>query len=252
MSASVITPAVNFYAKPDNQSALETQLLFGEEIEIESESQGWAYGTCQTDNYRGFIETKNLTKEFSPPTHIITAPRTIVYQAPSAKAAPLGLLPITARVLVEKENQGEGGTHFAKTPTGFIPQAHCAPLDLAQYDFVSTALALLGTPYIWGGRDSTRGIDCSALLQLALAIAGIKAPRNSAEQEKFLGKPLTATEPLERGDLIFWQAHIGIMVDSENLLHANAFHMAVAVEDFATAKERIQNVVGPVRALKRL
>jgi glucose/arabinose dehydrogenase len=40
-------------------------------------------------------------------------------------------------------------------------------------DFVAVAERFLGTPYLWGGRTSL-GLDCSALVQLALAAAGIK------------------------------------------------------------------------------
>ena len=45
--------------------------------------------------------------------------------------------------------------------------------------------------------------------------------------------------PLERGDLVFWSGHVGIMSDPETLLHANAHHMAVAYEPLAAVRARI-------------
>ena len=42
--------------------------------------------------------------------------------------------------------------------------------------------------------------------------------------------------PLRRGDLVFWKGHVGIMRDAEDLLHANAHHMAVAVEPLRTTR----------------
>jgi cell wall-associated NlpC family hydrolase len=56
---------------------------------------------------------------------------------------------------------------------------------------------------------------------------------------------------LERGDLVFWKGHVGIMLDEERLLHANAFHMMVAIEPLADAATRIEKTVGPVTSIKR-
>jgi len=57
---------------------------------------------------------------------------------------------------------------------------------------------------------------------------------------------------VRRGDLIFWKGHMGVMLDEARLLHANAFHMAVAIEPLAEAIARIENVAGPVTSIKRL
>ena len=45
---------------------------------------------------------------------------------------------------------------------------------------------------------------------------------------------------------------MGVMLDEARLLHANAFHMAVAIEPLAEAIARIENVAGPVTSIKRL
>ncbi len=45
---------------------------------------------------------------------------------------------------------------------------------------------------------------------------------------------------------------MGVMLDEDRLLHANAFHMAVAIEPLAEAMARIEKVAGPVSAVKRL
>jgi hypothetical protein len=45
---------------------------------------------------------------------------------------------------------------------------------------------------------------------------------------------------------------MGVMLDDTRLLHANAFHMAVAIEPLAEAVARIEKIAGPVTSAKRL
>jgi cell wall-associated NlpC family hydrolase len=75
-------------------------------------------------------------------------------------------------------------------------------------------------------------------------------------QEESLGKPLELKpnlSGLQRGDLVFWKGHVGIMLDSERLLHANGFAMATAIEPLAVAEERIRTKsYGPITSIKRL
>jgi hypothetical protein len=57
---------------------------------------------------------------------------------------------------------------------------------------------------------------------------------------------------LRRGDLVFWKGHVAIARDGATLVHANAFHMAVAVEPAAEAIARIAAGGSRVSAIKRL
>ena len=60
-------------------------------------------------------------------------------------------------------------------------------------------------------------------------------------QEQALGKELSVPySELRRGDLVFWQRHVAIVRDAASLVHANAFHMAVAFEPTAQAIARIR------------
>ena len=149
---------------------------------------------------------------------------------------------------------------------GFLPRQHLLPLasgvagggaaashilgDVTQIDdWVAIAERLVASPYKWGGRCAW-GLDCSALVQLALAAGGIDAPRDSGPQHH-IGSGIDDISQLHRGDLVFWHGHVGIMQDRTNLLHANAHHMAVASEPLANAIQRIAITAGPVTALRR-
>ena len=105
-------------------------------------------------------------------------------------------------------------------------------------------------PYVWGGKTVT-GLDCSGLIQTALQAVGKAAPRDTDMMEKALGDVVSLAD-IKRGDLVFWKGHMGVMLDETRLLHANAFHMAVAIESLAEAMARIEKSAGPVTAIKRL
>jgi cell wall-associated NlpC family hydrolase len=111
----------------------------------------------------------------------------------------------------------------------------------------------VGTPYLWGGKTSL-GIDCSGLVQVALNAAGIDCPRDSDMQEGSVGRALSPVEAQQPrcGDLIFWKGHVAIVRDAATLVHANAHHMATAIEGLDDAIARIKAAGSDVTSVKRL
>jgi cell wall-associated NlpC family hydrolase len=172
-----------------------------------------------------------------------------VFPGPSIKLPPLEALPLGSRLAVTRIE-----TPFALTASaGFIPARHVAPLDTSESDFVALAERFVGAPYLWGGKTSL-GLDCSGLVQVALAVCGIRCPRDSDMQEKALGQPVAAADlsDLRRGDLLFWKGHVAIVRDRSTLLHANAFHMAVATEPINEAIARIHAAGSEPTSVRRL
>ena len=87
------------------------------------------------------------------------------------------------------------------------------------------ALALLGTPYRWGGTDPNKGFDCSGLVGYVFRNAlGIELPRVSREMAK-TGELVTDKAKLAAGDLVFFGRrgrvdHVGIYVGEGQFVHA--------------------------------
>ena len=97
------------------------------------------------------------------------------------------------------------------------------------------------------------GIDCSGLVQVSLNACGIPCLRDSDMQETNTGARIDAGPgQLQRGDLIFWKGHVAIARDKTTILHANAFHMAVAVEPVAEAIARIRAAGSEVTSVRRV
>lgn len=72
-------------------------------------------------------------------------------------------------------------------------------------------------------------------------------------QAALLGAALPDDAAGARGDLIFWRGHVGLLLDAQTLIHANAHHMAVAIEPLAPAIKRIAAAGGgPVTGRRRL
>lgn len=99
---------------------------------------------------------------------------------------------------------------------------------------VATALAQVGTPYVWGGEEPG-GFDCSGLVQYSYAAAGLALQR--VAQDQFDAGPLLpADATLTAGDLVFFGAgstavdHVGIYLGDGRMVDAPHTGAVVRVE----------------------
>ena len=236
-------------AAPSPDAPLLTEALSGERVSVyEQSEEGWCWGQLAGDGYVGWLPANALGRPGPAPTHKVSALRTLVFPGLSIKLPPVDALSFGCALAVAR-TEGD----FAATRGGFVPARHLALIDADEPDFVAVAERFLGVPYLWGGKTSL-GLDCSGLVQLALTAAGIRCPRDSDMQEA-LGIPVATTgdlSDLRRGDLVFWKGHVAIARDGKTLVHANAFHMAVAIEPAADAIARLRAMGSEVTSVKRI
>lgn len=229
-------------ALPSPDAVQDDEVLFGESVAVFETRDGWSWCQSCVDRYVGYVQDIALGDPVGA-DHRVTALATPLLNGPDIKHAARDMLPFNAGVKLLTVANGyaliENG--------GYIFQGHLAPLKNTAPDWVATAERFIGTPYVWGGKTHA-GMDCSGLVQTALAGSGIAAPRDTDMQERALGTECSSSRR-RRGDIVFWPGHVGIMLDAERLLHANSFHMQVEVEPLAAALARIAD---KVTAIKRV
>ena len=241
-SLRVARPLVDLLRAP--AGARERQLVLGEGFTVIDQDLGHVFGFAEKDGYCGWLPL-DAVAEGQRPTHWVASVGTHLYPEPRSASHEVGALPMGARVEVLGQVD-----KWAETAVGFVPASHLRRLGDWLNDPVSVAEGFLGTPYLWGG-NSRAGLDCSGLAQMVHHACGIDFP-GDADLQEVVGHEIEASEGVRRGDLLFWQEHIALVVDETRLIHANGFTMSVAYEDLPACIARIAAAEGPVTHRRRL
>jgi len=237
-------PLAGLFEHPGGEAQRVSELLFGERFTVYDEADGWAWGQCAADGYVGYTAADGLTATVVDPTHAIGVLRTVAFLRPDLRSRPVAMLHMNSPVAVGAR---EGG-YSAIAGSGWVPDRHLVPVGSPADDHVAVARMFLGAPYLWGGRSSL-GVDCSGLVQLALARTGIRAPRDSDQQEAALGGTVVEAGT---GDLVFTTGHVALVSGADRVLHANAHHMAVREEPLADFLARLDATGLAVSSIRRL
>lgn len=236
---------------PSPDGRLGTQALHGEIVEVFREEG--EFGLCQLrrDRYAGWVNMDALSAPALPVTYKVSALRTYCFSEPDLKSAPRFMLCLGARIVATGRTDG---AWVECERAGWVHTRHLAAPEAFEADPAGVAERYLETPYLWGGRESL-GLDCSGLVQQAFEACGVMLPRDSDMQAAWAGEPVADwKEPgsLQRGDLVFWEGHAGLLTAPDTLLHANALHLCVAREPLAVAIDRLRSVVGEVTGVRRV
>jgi cell wall-associated NlpC family hydrolase len=219
--------ATSVLSEPADGSEAVSELLPGEGFAVLDLTAGWAWGYCLADHRVGYVEAIELAEPLEP-THVVVEAQAPIQAGPGPLAATLSHLPMGSRL------RGEVRGALLEFEGGFVPLSYLRAVGEHEEDWVAVAQRLLGAPYRQGGR-TCHGLDCSGLVQLALQLCGVDAPRDTQEQ-RGLGEPLPEAEALKRGDLLFCDEHVGMMVDDRMAIQMSWESRKVAVEPFTCAQ----------------
>jgi len=186
----------------------ESQLLFGDCVEVLSHENGWASVLVPDqprfnqkkgwESYPGFIRLDHLAFiDAVPPFNDMVRKKWTTLIRPDGSQMPLFM---GTRLKVELQDENHLTISFGKGQTGQIEKGAVVAEDLFCH---------LGAPYLWGGLTSyypslsfpMTGLDCSGLVFLYFRLKGMTVPRNASCQARH-AKTISVTDLLPY-DLIF-------------------------------------------------
>lgn len=254
-------PLYQYVPEKNKPEPMISELLYGERFIIEEHiNKDWVKGVSERDDYEGIVNLADLEPAIPAGYRVahITALRSFIRTSTDVKIAPKLPLSLGSRIVLDTNAPLDKGFQMLITDGEYVYAKHLEE-EITAIDYVKVARQFIGTPYLWGGRSSF-GIDCSGLVQITLQATDISQikhiPRDSYDQSKALGRVLKEGEKPHYGDLVFWignaQGHVGIISGDNKILHANAYTMSVAEEDFASVASRIKKEIGVNPLFKRL
>jgi hypothetical protein len=216
--------AARVWPSPAAAGEAVSELLPGEEFAVLEYAGGWAWGFCAADHVVGYVEAIALADPAAA-THLVCEKSAPVTPDDEVSSPVIAHLPMGSRL------HGREAGACLVTEYGCVPLSHLRRIDDREPDPVVVAERLIGAPYLPGGRTPD-GIDAAALVQLALALCGVAAPR-LLDQLRGFGDPLPGEAASRRGDLALFEGGAGLMVDDLMMIHASAAAGKVAVEPAA-------------------
>jgi hypothetical protein len=115
---------------------------------------------------------------------------------------------------------------------------------------VAEARKYLGLPYVWGGTDPNKGLDCSGLVQLVYKNLGYDLPRVSSDQAR-AGRPVASMAEAQPGDLIAWDNssrnngvdHIAIYIGNGKMIEAPRTGLNIRIIDVPSTPDVIRRIL---------
>ena len=245
---------VPMFRDPGFDAAIDSEVLFGEPMRVFDMQDDWAWCQSDVDGYVGYVPKSSLSDKLFAPTHRVATLLTPLYPEPELRRPLRRLLSFGSRVKIVGQQTVRDLDYAILENGSAICATHLSPLSEAiDSDYVTVAERFTDLPYLWAGRSGF-GVDCSGLVQLAMMMTGSCPLRDSDMQESSIGQPCDPVDglaSLSRGDLIFWNGHVGIATDSDTILHASGRTMSVIKEPVVDLVDRLAGKQLPVTSIRR-
>jgi soluble lytic murein transglycosylase-like protein len=154
---------------------------------------------------------------------------------------------IRSQLGLDRSARATDGTGFARA----LDSAQSSSLGLdggtgATGDaVVAAARRYLGVPYVFGGNDPAKGLDCSSLVQRAYGDLGITLPRIAADQARE-GQPVASLAQARPGDLLAFNSpvdHIAIYIGDGKMIAAPQTGDVVKIQDVYKSPSAIRRIL---------
>ena len=224
-------PLSNIYKKPSDVSEVTSQIIYGEKFKILSKNKNWIKIKSSFDNYIGYIKNKNYTDSHKP-THKVFVLKANIFNKTKNKTK--YFLPYASKISIIQINKKLIEIEKGK----WIKKKYVKKINHIEKDYLSVLKLFLKTKYIWGGK-TYKGIDCSAILQLLYYYNNKFYPRDTKDQIKYSIKNAKRSI-LKKGDIIFWEGHVAICINSKKLIHAYGPEKKVLIMPITKTIDRIE------------
>ena len=203
----------NIYSNPSANSEVISQILYGEKFKILSEKKYWIKIKTDFDKYVGYIKKQNFIQNFEPTNKICKLKSKIFKKKNNKFLNTNSYLYFGSGISIK--NQNKEYIEFEKNM--WIKKKDTKNINHYENNIVKIMKLFLATKYFWGGKTS-KGIDCSALIQIYFYYNRVYFPRDTKDQIKFCKK--INKNKFSKGDIIFWKGHVGMCLNKSKFIHA--------------------------------
>lgn len=237
----------------DENSAMLSQLLFGESFLIIEQVEGWS--KIQLDDLtEGFIDNKQFEYLSEQDyTNLLSSKVDIsaeIIDYVTSNNTELFTIPLGAYL----------PNYVNKTCTfngkNFVFEGKVLNNKLAKTELVQAAFMYLNSPFLSGGKTPF-GIDSSGLAQMVYKLSGYNLPRKAKNQAK-LGEVLSFIEESEAGDLAFFDneegeiIHVGIILNDYHIIHSYGKVRIDTLDHSGIFNTNLQKHTHKLRVIKKI
>lgn len=224
---------VGLHERPDYRSALLTQIVLGEKLHTIARSERW-HLVRAPDGYLGWTHESGLTagarRESEREAVVVGALSALVRRRPSVESEPLREVLYDSHLIFLSSEDGWTEVCLPDGEKGWVPDDALRPVTgdgttRTPEKIVQEAKRMLGVPYLWGG-NSTKGFDCSGLIQRVFHYCGVSMPRD-ADLQRNAAAHLPEESVPAPGDLLFFGAdsvdHVALSLGDSAFLHTSGW-----------------------------
>jgi len=241
--------------EPSEKSEMETQLLFGEVVEIIETTGNWSRIKNLSDFYEGWVDNKNFIyideKNALNYSKSYAINNVLINWAENSKNEKI-IIPAGASL----PNFNLSNNTFVIKDEIYKLQQPLTLYEPTRNNIIQLAKEFLHCPYLWGGKTAL-GIDCSGLTQVVYKMVGIHLQRNASQQAEE-GKLVSFIEEAKPGDLMFFDntegkiIHVGIYLGNHKIIHASGKVRVDSIDNHGIYWEEVKKYSHTLRLIKRV
>jgi gamma-D-glutamyl-L-lysine dipeptidyl-peptidase len=235
-NAVVLQPVANMYSKPSQDADVVSQAIYGANVSLLEQQQGWAH-IRTADDYTGWTPLAALRS--GPPyaakgrvAEVQSLFAHLYREASVTRHAPLLTVPFETRfeVVAEPDDRRWVQVRLPDDRPGWVQTGDVAfdvkPLTIPQ--MLELSRKFLGLPYTWGGTSSF-GYDCSGFTQMLERRRGVDMPRDAQPQADWSGVTAVDRKDLAPGDLLYFGSsekhitHTGVYLGDGKFIDATTY-----------------------------